>query len=321
MTAAAIDDASWDAHVARCPEGTFYHSRAWARILAAAFPGLRDESRWIDISGERTAMPLFAWRRLGGLLTTVQSVFPFLYGGPVPRRTGDRDLLAEQLDELARGGRSLLVVGNPFAPGPASYCPSIRVTEDATHLLRLPSHFEEYWDSVLTTAKRNDVRRLAKKGVAVRLADAENAAREVTAVYGFYRASFRRWGRAPGFVYPRALYHSMLRLGAGAVRLYLAEHAGRVVGGAIVVRWNRHVHYHAGYFDHDARALRPNVLIQERIVRDAIEDGFRDYDFLPSGGNPGVETFKEGFGGIRTRLPRYEYRAPLHRAAALLRRH
>jgi hypothetical protein len=298
------------------PEATFYHTRIWARILSAAYPGLQDESRWIESAGERAALPMQTWRRLRGLLATRHSSFPFLYGGPVPRRIGERDMLAESLADLGRGRRSLVCVSNPFAPGACEPGGEIAVTQDATHLLTLPPHHEEFWDNVLTTAKRNDVRRLTKKGVTIRLG---GSGEETATVYGFYRRSFERWGGAPQHVYPEALYRAMIELGEGNVRLYLAEFEGRIIGGTFLVRWNGHAHYHAGYFDHEARALRPNVLLQERIIRDAIDDGVRDYDFLPSGGNRGVEEFKESFGGKRMGIERYEYRAPLHRLVDVVR--
>ena len=307
----------WDEHLERFSEATFYHTRIWARILSAAYPGLRDESRWIEHSGERAALPLQTWRRLGGLLETRHSSFPFLYGGPVPRRIGERDLLAESLAELGRGRRSLVCMGNPFDPGACDPPGAVAVTQDATHLLTLPAQHEDFWDNVLTTAKRNDVRRLTKKGVTIRLGDSSD---EIATVYGFYRQSFERWGGAPQHVYPEALYRAMIERGEGNVLLYLAEFEERIIGGTFLVRWNGHAHYHAGYFDHAARALRPNVLLQERIIRDAIAGGLRDYDFLPSGGNRGVEEFKESFGGKRTEIERYEYRASMHRVVDKLRR-
>jgi len=311
-----MQDREWDDHLSWHAEATFYHTRIWSRILQAAFPALRDAGIWLSAPGARATLPLHEWRRLGGAWTTLQSSFPFLYGGPVPRRIGEVDLMAEALRALADRGRSYALVGNPFAPGPAQSPKETSVSEDRTHILTLPATHEEYWDGVLSTAKRNDVRRLTKKGVTVRL-DEDGA--QAGTIYRFYRLSFARWGGRPGLVYPEGLYRAMLRLGEGHVRLYVAEHEGRVLGGAFIVRWNGHVHYHAGYFDHEARSLRPNVLLQERIIRDAIADRFRDYDFLPSGGNRGVEEFKESFGGEPVPIFRYSHASALHRLAALLR--
>jgi len=73
------------------------------------------------------------------------------------------------------------------------------------------------------------------------------------------------------------------------------------------------VHYLAGYFDHHERALRPNVLLQVESILRAIRDGYRRYDFLPSGGHPTVETFKEGFGGVGAPFPLWERDGWAHR--------
>lgn len=310
------DYTGWDEHLRRQPEATFYHTRLWASILGEAFPALQDESRWIETENGRAAVPLFTWRRFGGLVRTVHSSFPFLYGGPVPRLLGGRDLLPDLLAELGASSASAVIVANPFARANCSPPPTVRLSEEATHLLRLPGTVEEFWDRILTTSKRNDVRRLTKKGVTVRRGGTEE---EIGSVYRFYRESFARWGQRPRFVYPEALYHAMVRLGGDHVRFYVAEYEGKIIGGAFIPRWGDHAHYHAGYFDHTSRALRPNVLIQEQIIREAIEDGFTNYDFLPSGGNQGVETFKESFGGVRTSITRYEHRSLAHRLLAALR--
>ncbi len=298
-----------DEWLAGFPEATFYHTRAWAAIVGEAFPGLRDESR--AVSGS-SVLPLFGRRRAMGLVTTRQSSFPFLYGGPVPRFAGGGDLLPVALRELRREGDAFELIANPFAPQECEAPSGIEVQQDWTHILRLPTEFHGYWDGVLETAQRNDVRRITKKGLTIRTGGSDE---EILEIYRLYLASFERWGGRPAFVYPQALYTAMLRLGKDAVRLYVAEHEGRIAGGAFVVRWNRHVHYHAGYFDHEARSLRPNVLIQVRIVEDAIRDGYVDYDLLPSGGNAGVERFKESFGGVRTPIRRYRWLSPAHRLA------
>ncbi len=327
------EDPAWDAFLAKHPEATFYHTRIWARIVTHAFPRLEDRSLWVELEEGRAAVPLFGWIRLGGMLTTLQSSFPFLYGGPVPRLVGGRDAIPNVLDALARGGESFVLISNPFAratePGDPRTRPDlagahairtlpqrVEIEADTTQTLSLPARFEDYWERTLTTAKRNDVRRLAKKGVTVRRGESP---REIAAVYRFYRESFSRWGGRPGFVYPEELYRAMIEIGGESVRLYVAEFEGKIIGGAFIVRWNGRAHYHAGYFDHEARSLRPNILIQERIIRDAIDDGLGEYDLLPSGGNAGVEAFKESFGAARIPVNRLRYRAPLHRILDALR--
>lgn len=317
------DDSRFEAILANRPEATFFHTRAWARIVTAAFPQIEDCSTILRVEGEPYAVPLFRWRRLGGLLATRHSSFPFLYGGPIPARAVAFGAL---LERLARGRDALVVIGNPFAgpmTGAAAALPTaaagdrLPAVAETTHVLALPRSIEAFWEQVLTSRKRNDIRRLTQKGVTVELARDTAAAGQV---YALYRRRMSTWAQRPGFVYPPRFYPAMLEHGGDAVRLYVARFEGRVIGGAFITRWNGIAHYNAGYFDDDARALRPNVLIQERIIRDAIADGYHTYDMLPSAGLRPVEEFKESFGGVRTSFPRWERLGAWHRLAHGLRR-
>lgn len=317
------DDSRYTALLTGRREATFFHTRTWARIVSVAFPQVQDCSRVLTVDGESFAVPLFRWRRLGGLLSTRHSSFPFLYGGPIPARPAAYGAL---LTRLARGGDAWVVIGNPLAgptvcgatdlaraPGGAPLTP----TPETTHLLRLPSSIDEYWEKVLSSRKRNDIRRLTQKGVAIELS---READDVRRVHQLYRQRMTTWAQRPGLIFPLAFYRAMVDLGGAAVRLYVARFEGRVIGGAFITRWNGIAHYNAGYFDDAARALRPNVLIQERVIRDAIADGCHTYDMLPSAGLQPVEEFKESFGGVRTSFPRWERLGPLHRLVRGLRR-
>jgi CelD/BcsL family acetyltransferase involved in cellulose biosynthesis len=303
--------------LASTPAATFFHTRTWAEILTRAFPQVRDQSRIVRRGSSSYALPYFRWVRLGGVLSTGHSSFPFLYGGPLPP---EPQVWEAALMHLSRESGSLVVIGNPFAPEPqdAAWGTAAGLTSnsESTHLLTLPDSPDEFWNGVLSSRKRNDVRRLTRKGVGVELSRSDA---DIRAVYDLYRKRMRTWKQRPGLVYPLALYRTMLDLGGDAVRLYVVRFGGDVIGGTFVCRFGGISHYLAGYFDHDAARLRPNVLAQERIIRDAIEDHYRIYDMLPSAGIPAVEAFKESFGGVKTHFPRWEKRGRLHRLSEQIR--
>jgi len=305
---------AWDALVAGSPEGTLFHTRAWVRIVTASFPRIRDVSVRREEPPGPAILPLFAWSRLGGAIRTLQSSFPFIYGGALPAHAA-----AAALPGLLEspGGRlaSWRISGNPFAPADPAVDRALTERgfvrgEDSTWLLELPAREEDYWEKTLTAAKRNDVRRLGRKGVVV---EESRRPEDVDGVYRHYLASFARWGGRPRFVYPVRFYRNLLQLGGPAVRLTVARHEGRLLGGAFTLRWNGKAHYLAGYFDHESRALRPNVLIQIDSILQGIRDGLRWYDFLPSGGHASVVEFKEGLGGRRAPFPVWTRTGPLHR--------
>ena len=108
------DEIGWDAFVAAHPEGTIFHTRAWARIVLAAFPRLRDASLVVPVDDDPCILPLFAWSRAGGLFRTLHSSFPFAYGGPVPARDAAGADLAGRL--LPRLSPSVLLVASDRQP-------------------------------------------------------------------------------------------------------------------------------------------------------------------------------------------------------------
>lgn len=377
-----MDEERYEAALADAGGATFYHSRAWARIVTASFPAVEDHSALLRTRSGLHAVPLFCWKRAAGLLRTLHSSFPFLYGGPIPSTPEAWAAVAER---LSSGSASARLMGNPFTPGapgvrarnggpedspdrtstasrsagdadddgddgdtaassasrsaggdddtaassaskgagdgtvPPRSLPwprSLHQHAETTHLLDLPDSTDTYWEKRLTTQKRNDIRRLTRKGVTVETTTADDDVRQV---YDFYQRRMASWSQRPGIIYPLRLYQEMMSTGGEAVRLYAARFEGRLIGGTFVCRAHGVVHYHAGYFDDEAKRLRPNVLVQERIIRDAIEEGFRRYDFLPSAGIASVEKFKESFGGVRARFPYWIRLGWPHRLAGRIR--
>lgn len=315
---------AYDALLADRPETTLFHTRLWARIVTETFGELIDCSRIVRLADREFALPLFKWRRLGGLLATTHSSFPFLYGGPIPY---DPDLIPLLLEWLSRERGSLVMIGNPFFAGVAAATgespkalesvTALPPDTETTHLLQLPETPEIFWEKTLTSRKRNDIRRLRRKGV---LVETSRAAADIEAFYRLYKKRMATWNRAPGLIYPIALYENMIDLGQEVVRLYIVRFEGKVIGGTMVCHYNGISHYLAGYFDHDASRLRPNVLVQDRIIQDAIREGNRIYDMLPSAGIESVVKFKESFGGRPVVCGRWERHDWLQRMRRRLKR-
>jgi hypothetical protein len=311
------NDDSWDAWLAGQDEATIFHSRLWARILAEAFPRLGDRSLQQGGDPISAVLPLFAWTRAGGLITHLHSSFPFLYGGPVPWPDAPA---GDWIGLLPRRGVSAWILSNPFAaaarrppePAPAGWT----LAWDRTHLLELPATEDDFWEKILSTGKRNDIRRLTRKGVSI---DRSAAPEDIAAVYDLYLQRVRSWSARPGMIYPFAYFQAMASSGGESIRLYIVRYEERVIGGTFVARWGGKAHYIAGYFDHAQRKLRPNVLVQNRIIRDAIHDGCRIYDMLPSAGLRNVEVFKESFGSRPVRFWKLEKTGILQRWARRLR--
>jgi lipid II:glycine glycyltransferase (peptidoglycan interpeptide bridge formation enzyme) len=91
--------------------------------------------------------------------------------------------------------------------------------------------------------------------------------------------------------------------------LFLSNHGGNILAGAVFSRVEPRVHYLYGAIDSDTagKFLRPLPIIG-RVIEWAKEIGRTEFDFggCRSPGDPLVRAFKEGFGGeIRIFVPAY----------------
>lgn len=308
LSVATRTDEEWDAYLAQHPEATLFHTRRWARLVTAAFPALRDESFALETADGLSLVPLFSWRRAGGLVVSRHSSFPFLYGGPVPRCHGSVDLLPAALANLRGTAR---LQENPFfeAESAPLAMPGWTSREDATHLVALPPTVEAFEAVCLSGHQRNEVRRFTRRGV---LVEPARSAAEVESYERLYRGSFERWGGTPGFVYPSSYFRALFEATDWTL-LSLARFEGRTIGATLSLRWNGKAHYLGGYFDPEAKALHPALLLQIDAMQRAVEWGAGTYDFLPSGGHASVEEFKRRLGGERRGFRVHERRDWLRR--------
>jgi lipid II:glycine glycyltransferase (peptidoglycan interpeptide bridge formation enzyme) len=130
------------------------------------------------------------------------------------------------------------------------------------------------------------------------------------AYYNAYQDSLQRWGERASMHYPRMLFENGFQLAKiypDNIKLWLATVNEKVIAGAWVFYWNQHVDWwhgaaYASYFDH-----YPNNVLQTHIIIDALEKGYKFYDFNPSGGHENVARFKARFGAKKLPISRWEY--------------
>ena len=83
------------------------------------------------------------------------------------------------------------------------------------------------------------------------------------------------------------------------MKLYVAEIDGEVVGGAVVAKSGRNLHYFWGASDRRYSKYRVSEAIQWRVIQDGVDLGFARYDLegIDPVGNPSVYLFKRKLGG------------------------
>jgi CelD/BcsL family acetyltransferase involved in cellulose biosynthesis len=299
-----------DELAARASGATFYHTGAWLRALADAYPRMALRVLLAGQDGTHTAfLPYFETRR--GPLRTLWSL-PFgTYGGPV----GDAGACAE----LWREFRSLYSAPGVIDVGcidrdsllePGGW----EATELSTHVVDISRGFDHLWHEQFDKPRRRRVRRAVEAGVTVRRG---NGMDDMAAFMHVYRERLKNWESDGG--HPEALFFALVERGGPQVRLYVAEHGGAIVGGHLNFYYRDAAIAWYGMTSAEASETQAGTLLYSVCMREACEEGFRTYNLGASLGKQSLIEYKESLGGTPHRY-RMLRRRRLGGVASLLRR-
>ncbi len=93
-------------------------------------------------------------------------------------------------------------------------------------------------------------------------------------------------------------FEAMMKAFEGNIRIYLAEHEGDVLSGAIGIHYGDKLWYIYGASSNEKRNLMPNYLMQWEMILWGLETGIKRYDFggvFELNKEDGLYKFKEGF--------------------------
>ena len=148
---------------------------------------------------------------------------------------------------------------------------------------------------------RYNIRLAERKGVVCRYYEKDTLGEKMNEFYPLMQET----GTRDGFnVRSKEYFVSMLDHLGSHCRLYLCEYEGHPISGAVAVQYAGKTCYVYGASSAACRSVMPNYLMQWNMIRWAIENGDRIYDFqgIPhykdeTHPNYGVYRFKKGFNG------------------------
>jgi CelD/BcsL family acetyltransferase involved in cellulose biosynthesis len=294
---------------------TFYHSRLWLESLAATFPRMSFRCL-VSYAGKYPSgfLPYFIVRR--GPFRSVWSL-PFgTYGGPAAL---DGTVASALIDEFSR------VVSSPgvVEAGWVDFGNAAHETagtgwsrhELHTHLINISGGFDTLWRETFEQQRRKRTRRAERLGVTVRRTSSRQ---DLTSYYQIYSSRIDQWGS--GIQYPESLFARLLETGGDAVRLYVAEHDGAIVGGHFNFYFKDTVTAWMGVTTRESSTLQAGTLLYVQCLRDACSEGYRIYNLGGSLNKQSLIDFKESLGGEPYEYCQYRRRSILARAAALFKR-
>jgi CelD/BcsL family acetyltransferase involved in cellulose biosynthesis len=306
------DAAAWDDLVSESPEGTVFHTSAWARLWTREWREARWEAIVIE-EGSRYVGAIGLIVRRRGLFESVDSMPFATYGGPIVRRGRDSAAIRRQLLEAyARRASRRFVLRSQLAwyQGTRDELPErLHAEETFTHVLPLASDYERVADGFSPSTRRL-VRQSDESGLAIRPAET------IEDVKLFHDIAVETVRRRGGSSKPFSLYSNLFEhlVPSGLARFHLVSHGEETVAGSlhlfhqgVAVSWlpvSRESSWH----------LRPNNFLTASILETLCAAGYLEYNF---GASPpdaaGLIRFKEGWGARPRPVLLAGRRSALHR--------
>lgn len=288
VTINPLDVPDWDAQVAALAGADFFHSTAWAEVLAGTY-GFTPVYFTRQESGQlRSVLPLMA---VDSWLTGKRGVsLPFTDEcAPLGVDAASFRLLIESAGQHAqqcgwryveyRGGRVFL--------------------EDATTATSFHGHRlalaggEEGLFAKLHSSVRQAIRKGSKSEVSV---EREQGLDAMQAFYRLHAATRRRHGAPPqSFRFFANIQRFVLERNKGFV--VLARYQGKPVAGAMFFHFGKRALFKFGASDEAFQHLRPNDLVMWEAIKWLAQHGFEQLSFgRTSLANLGLRRFKLGWG-------------------------
>ena len=290
----AASEARWDAFVAGCPEATFFHKAGWKRVVESSFG---HDARFLYAERAGTiagVLPLVHVRsRLFGD-SLVSGAFA-VYGGPA---AGDEDARAALIARAVQLADELDVDHIELRGGaPADPAWHVRADLYVTFRKALEADPEK---NMLAIPRKQ--RAMVRKGIKAELAGVVDDG--VDRLHRVYAESVRNLGTP---VFPKRYFRALQATFGGDCQVVTVESGGAAVASVMSFFFRDEVLPYYGGGTARARELAANDFMYWDVMRRAVEDGRRLFDFGRSKHGTGSFAFKKNWGFEPTPL-RYGFR-------------
>lgn len=290
-----IKQSEWLECCINCNYSTFFQTPYWVNLFNKCTINVY-QITFTDY--KKAVLPLPFIRTAKGILKVYQSMPAGTFGGWIstdqlgPEHTG---LLLDYLMSLS----DLQFRENPYDP----FLKNIEIpdsAEDFTSTIRLPETYDIFFEQS-DSAHRKAFRKAQKAGIDVKMAsDFE----EWEQYYNLYLQSISRWKDKniySGTFYDLTFLRKIFSLPVHLRTLWIATYQSQPISGIICFYWNKHAVAWHGAGNSDFFSMRPNNLLYDTAIHDAIVNKYEWFDCNPSGGLEGVIQFKRFLGAIELR--------------------
>lgn len=274
----------WEAYVESRPEASVYHAWDWRHVFESVY-GHRTEylaaRRGRAIVG---VLPLVAFDH--ALFGRFMVSLPFVnYGGVLADDQPARDgLLAEARRRAAAYGMTHVELRHVQPQFPTL----ARRTHKVSMTLDLAGDVDTAW-STLDRKLRNHIRKAEKYGLTTDAGGAEL----LPDFYGVFARNMRDLGTP---VYPSSWFGDILARFAPRARVTVVRMADRPIAAAFTIGYRSSIEVPSAGSLREFRYTSANTLLYWHLMKQAIEGGYRTFDFGRSSPGDGPFTFKKQWG-------------------------
>jgi len=292
-----VDHAEWQEIADNCSYATFFQTPSWYAAFQKTVSSLRIATKRFSFSDGKTAvLPLMAQSTSKGLHGHYITGPAGCYGGWISKDQLEVGHAAAMARWLMNGNRSVSWRINPYDELTSLLGPYVTM-EDTTEVIQLGDINNE--DQLRRSYKRSvrkEINKARRANITIGQADSWD---QWASYFELYQANLHRWGDKATSNYPIDIFRHFFECDPRNVRLWLAYHDGRIVGGNLNFYQSRHcVEWHAS-FDQEYFGLGARNILVDSIIVSAMHDGYEYYDFNPSGGHEGTRKFKQSFGTVQ----------------------
>lgn len=291
-------DPEWEREVGSHPNATFFHSGAWARVLALSYG---HEPVYLRLAVEGRLLALVPVMEVRSCLTGCRGVClpftdvcePLLFAG------GTFELVADQLRELARKRNWKHFEIRGGAPN-GSAKPSVAFYSHTLDLRAGPERVSAGFEASVHRACRKG----EKSGLTV---DITQDRKSMLEFYYLHNRTRHRHGVPPQpLSFFLNIYRVIIEPALGFV--VIAHRGSRPAAGAIFFQFGKKAIYKFGASDASLQELRGNNLVMDRAIRYLAEFQAETLHFgRTSLSNAGLRGFKRTWGAKEEKLEYFKF--------------
>nr|WKN35821.1 GNAT family N-acetyltransferase [Tunicatimonas sp. TK19036] len=285
-------DELWDYHWEGCSYATFFHARGWYQVWERYEPKYSTKALHVRFSdGKAAVMPASISQKTNTYIMSPGRT----YGGWI-----SADELTEEHASLLYDylkGENIYWRINPYDPH-HQIVNHESLQDDDTNVIPLQKDFDELLSRWSSNHKKG-----VKKGLKENQVKLATTKEEWQAYFSLYQKCLERWGENATSNYSWELFDALYQLSSDHVKLWLTYHQDMIIGGGLCFYGPEHVVCWHSAVDDEYFSRKPIFSMFRESIAHACEQGYRWYDFNPSGGHEGVKKFKQGFATIEMNAP------------------